>query len=192
MSAWQELVIEGPEAACRAFVAGFAAGRGVKAQGVFGHDCGLAHESFGERLRALVAGGSHHAFFAPTELATPLASALAGRGAAVGLRLEQRRTVKTMSFGFRIEVFSHAVAAAIRRDVLRKLPTAVRVEELNEVEEENPSAHGTELYAPVHAYIYRASGRFVGQPPGILAIRERVARRDCVTIGGLHVDGRSR
>lgn len=190
MSTWYELVIEGPEAACRAFVAGFAAGRGVKTTGVFGRDCGLAHESFGERLRALVAGGSHHAFFAPTELATPLADALAGRGAAIGLRLEQRLKVKTMSFGFRIEVFSRSLAVAIRRDVLRKLPTGVHIEDLNEVDEEYPSAHGTELYAPVHEYIYRASGRFVGQPPGMFAIRARVAKRDCVTIDGLHVERR--
>src|SRR5438093_2338987 len=55
MTAWHELVVEGAERTLRAFVAGFLAGRGEHAGGVFGSDIALAAGSFGERLKALFA-----------------------------------------------------------------------------------------------------------------------------------------
>ena len=187
MSVWHELVIEGAEGACRAFVAGFAAGRRA-APPVFGRDCGLAHESSSERLRALFAGGSHHVVFAPKMLAGLLVAALAERGAAVGLRLEQRRRVDAMHFGFRVEAFARPLADGIRRDLLLDVPRGVRIEGLSESAEENPEARGTDLYSPVHAYIYRASGRFRGRPPEIFDVRRRAAARDFVTADGLHAE----
>ena len=191
MSVWHELVIEGAENACRAFIVGFTAGRRTARAGVFGHDCGLAPESFGERLRALFAGGSHHVFLAPKELAAPLADALVERGGDAGLRLERRRLVQSIHFAFRVEAFSRPVAAAIRRDLLTDLPAGVRIDALSESEEDVPSAHGTELYSPVHEFIFRASGRYVGRPPGIFEIQRHASGRDFVSIEGMHVDGRT-
>src|SRR5437879_1587809 len=71
MTAWHELVVEGAERTLRAFVAGFLAGRGEHAGGVFGSDIALAAGSFGERLKALFAAGSHQVFLAPEPLAVP-------------------------------------------------------------------------------------------------------------------------
>ncbi len=81
MAEWHELVVEGTERTLRAFVAGFLAGRGEHAGGVFGSDVALAAGSLGERLRALFAAGSHRVFLAPAPLAVPLAQAL---GSAAG------------------------------------------------------------------------------------------------------------
>jgi len=190
MAAWHELVIEGAEEACRAFTIGFAAGRRVTREPVFGRDCGLEHASFGARIRALLAGGSHHVVLAAKELAEPLAGALAACGAAAGLRLERRRVVESMHFGFRVEAYARRIANGIRRDLIDNPPAGVRIEDLSESESEDRSARGTELYSPVHAYIYRASGRFVGRPAEILELRKRASGRDFIEIHGLHVDGR--
>src|SRR5438876_6169315 len=67
MAEWHELVVEGTERTLRAFVAGFLAGRGEHAGGVFGSDVALAAGSLGERLRALFAAGSHRVFLARSE-----------------------------------------------------------------------------------------------------------------------------
>src|SRR5438445_13408309 len=94
MTAWHELVVEGAERTLRAFVAGFLAGRGEHAGGVFGSDVALAAGSFGERLKALFAAGSHQVFLAPEPLAVPLARALGQRCPELGLVVDRRRVVE--------------------------------------------------------------------------------------------------
>lgn len=186
MGVWHELIIAGAEDVSRAFVAGFAAARPAGDDPVFGRDCHLAPESLGERLRALFAHGSHHVLFAPKALAVPLAAGLRARGPAVGLRLERRRTVESMYFEFRVEAFARAVVAKIRRVLVTGLPPGVRLDAFSESTEQDPSVHGVELYSPAHEYIYRASGRIVGQPPRIFDVRQRVAKLDFVTVYELH------
>ena len=85
-------------------------------------------------------------------------------------------------------MYSRTLAEDIRRDLLASPSSTVRVEELSEHEETRPEAHGAELYAPLHEYVYRASGRFIGPFPGILDMRRRATGRDFVTIGGLHLE----
>src|SRR2546426_2846942 len=90
MTAWHELVVEGAERTLRAFVAGFLAGRGEHAGGVFGSDVALAAGSLRGRLRALFAAGSPHVFLAPAPLALPLGQAPREPGRGVGLARERR------------------------------------------------------------------------------------------------------
>ena len=114
-----------------------------------------------------------------------------GSTARVGLRLERRREIAALAFTFSVEVYSRPVADDIRAHLIRDRPPGVRIEDLEEHEEENPGSHGTDLYSPVHAYIYRASGRFVGSPAGILELRRRVTGRDFVRIGELEIVAKS-
>jgi hypothetical protein len=190
MSAWHELVIQGPEKAARAFVAGFAAGRGEHGEGVFGSDLDLDAESLGERLRELFAVGSHHLLLVPERVAAPLAEALAERGAELGLRVERQRIVESASFAFRAEVFSRELAESIRGALLTSPPPGVRIEDLSESEETHPEAKGPELYAPIHAYIYRVSGRITGSLPGIFEAWRRAREQDFVEVGTFRVEGK--
>ena len=190
MSAWHEFVIQGPEKTARAFVAGFAAGRGEHGEGVFGSDFALETESLGERLRELFATGSHHLLLAPARVAAPLAQALAERGAEVGLRVERQRIVESASFGFRAEVFSREVAESIRGAFLSSPPPGVQIEDLSEGEETHPEAKGTELYAPMHRYIYRVSGRITGSLPGIFEAWRRAREQDFVEVGSFRIEGK--
>ena len=187
MSTWHELVIEGTASTLRAFVLGFAAGRGVAQSAVFGTDCGLDHVSFGERLQALFVGGSHHVLLAPGALAEPLAAALAAHGAGAGLALTRRRAIDDLGFPITIEAYSPTVVASIRTDLLATLPPGVRLEGFTEREETHGEAQGAELYSPLHEYVYRASGIFVGEPGEILDIQARARGRDFVTIGEIRV-----
>jgi len=185
---WHELVVEGAERTLRAFVAGFLAGRGERTAGVFGGDVALATGSLGERLKALFAAGSHHVFLAPAPIAVPLAHALEERGRELGLALERRRVVDSATFTFHAQAFSRDVAQQIRRALLIALPTGVRVEQRSENEELHPEARGPEPFAPLHEYIYRASGDIVGSFEGVLEVWQRVRTLDFVEAGALHVD----
>jgi len=187
MAVWHELIIAGGEDACRAFVAGVAAGRGSAANPIFGRDCHLAPERLGERLRALFVGGSHHVVFVPEPLAAAVATAVRERGATVGLRLERRRIVRSMYFDFRVEAFSREVMKKIRRTLISGLPSGIRVDDLVESSEQDPSAEGAEMYSPAHEFVYRASGRVAGLPPAIFDVRALAAKLDFVTVYELHV-----
>src|SRR5213593_4245237 len=134
MAEWHELVVEGTERTLRAFVAGFLAGRGERAGGVFGSDVALAAGSLGERLKALFAAGSHQVFLAPGPIAVPLAQALGEHGRELGLAVERRRLVESGKFSLRAEAFSRDVAAQIRATLLTVLPAGVRVEQRSEEE----------------------------------------------------------
>lgn len=182
---WEELVIEGHAEAAHAFVAGFLAARGGHAGGVFGSDVDVEPESLSERVRRLFAAGSHHVFLAPADVAKPLAAALAEHGAAVKLRLEHQRRIVSASFDFRAEVYARDGAKQVHRALLTAEPEGVRVEQLSEAEETHADAHGVELYAPVHEYVYRVSGRILGPLPGVLEMRRRAATLDFVELGRL-------
>jgi hypothetical protein len=191
MSEWHELVIEAPapgaERTVRAFVAGFIAGRGADPESVLvGGDMPLAHHTLGERLRALVLGGSHAVVFVREALLRPLGEALAQQGAALGLRLEHARPVHGAAFRFSAEAFSPAGAADIQA-ALARLPPGVRIEGRTEAEEKHPEVEGVELYAPLHRYVYRVAGSIVGPLPGVLAMHRALAAIEVVEAGPIEV-----
>ena len=190
MTRWYEIAVHGREDVVRAFVAGFLAARGERGGLVlFGSELDLEAESLGERLKELFVAGSHAILLAPEPLAGALADALVAAGPGVGVRLERRREVRAAAFTFHAEMFSRALADGLRQALHASVPEATRVEDLTETEEVHPEARGVDLYAPVHDYIYRASGRIGGPFPGVVEMRRRLADMEFVDVGGLHLEG---
>jgi hypothetical protein len=187
---WYELVIEGAARAARAFVVGFAAGREAPHAVFVGDDLALEPASLGARLRDLFTAGSHHVFLVPNDLAAPLAAAIRACGADVGLRVEGVRPIDSVGFTFRVEAYSPDVAADIRAALIAARPPDVRIEQLSENEERHPEAHGAEPFAPLHEYIYRASGRIVGPPDAVIRVYRDARTRDFVEINALHIDAK--
>ncbi len=190
MPGWCELVIEGAAKAARGFVVGFAAGRGAPHAVFVGDDLALEPASLGARLRDLFTAGSHHVFLVPDDLAAPLEAAIRTCGAEIGLRVERSRPIDSVGFTFGVEAYSPDVAADIRAAFIAARPPDVRIEELSESEERHPEAHGAEPFAPLHEYIYRASGRFVGPPDAVIRIYRDARTRDFVEISALHIDAK--
>jgi hypothetical protein len=188
VSVWWQIVVKGPNHSVRSFVIGFEAGRGQAGGVVFGADVDLDPHSLGERLRELFAGGSHHVILAPEALARPLVAALEAHGAEVDVRLERHAVVATASFSLRIEVFARELVEERRAPLLVALPSGVRVEQVDEHEEKHPEAKGAELYTPLHDYVWRVSGRVVGELPGVLEVRRRGRDLDFVEVGPLRLE----
>ena len=190
MTRWYEIAVYGREDVVRAFVAGFLAARGEREGLVLcGSKLDLEPESLGERLKELFVAGSHAVLLAPEPPAGALADALVEGGSGVGMRLERRREVRAAAFTFHAEMFSRALADGLRQALHASVPEATRVEDLTETEEVHPEARGVDLYAPVHDYIYRASGRIGGPFPGVVEMRRRLADMEFVDVGGLHLEG---
>jgi hypothetical protein len=187
MSSWQTVVVEGQERTLRAFVAGFTGDRGVDPASVMlGDDVRLEVGSIGEWLLELV-GQGHHVVLAPDALGAALADAIAQTGKEVGLRVERVHGIESASFAVHVETFSREVSAAVR-DALDPLPAAVRLDDRQEQEESTGEPHGVELYAPVHEYSYRMSGRVTGPVAGVLEVRRRLGEIEAASLESLHVD----
>ncbi|HEV7733860.1 MAG TPA: hypothetical protein VGR62_16950 [Candidatus Binatia bacterium] len=183
MNEWHMIVVDGNRNATHAFVIGFAVGHGIDPAVPAFVDGELEAATVGERLRALV-GKGHSTVLAPGTVATALES----HGAAVGLHVTHHALIESVSFGWRAETPSREAAAKIRA-TFADLGPGVLLVEVDE-EEIDPAGQGVELRAQVHEYTFRASGRVVGAPDGVVAMRRRVAGLDFVTVEGLRFDER--
>ena len=188
MSAWQQLVIEGPAHEAHGFVAGVLADAGAAPESAeWAEALGLEHVSMRERVAAIL-GHGHHEVFLPDPLADAVATALARGGATAGLSLTRRLLVVRAHFGFHAETPSREARQRIRAALVEALPPGAALEELHEDEHEDPSARGVELYAPAHEYAYRASGRITGDPGAVFAVWRRARGTDFVHLDALEVD----
>ena len=188
MNEWHAIVIDGAERAVRAFVAGVLGDRGAAPDAaVFAKDVGVKPESLGERLRALLGAERHQLVLVSETLVAPLLTALAGEGAAAGLGLAEHHRVRGAHFGFSIETFSREVGKAVH-EMLETLPPDVTIADRNEGAEGHDDHKGVELYAPVHDYVYRATGTVRGSFDGVRAARGRLEAIEAVVLDALHLD----
>ena len=188
MGEWHSILIDGNDRATRGFVSGFVGDRDIDpTQVLLAEDVGVHAESLGERLLQLVTGGRHHLVLVVEEHVAALAHALEHSGAAAGLRMAERHRVVGARFTFAVEAFSREVAERVR-GALRPLPAGVTFETHDEQEEEHSDAKGIELYAPEHAYAYRAHGRVSGAVDGVVALRRALAEIEAVRLEGLQLE----
>lgn len=174
MSQWYELLIEGSEEALESFLADVRGGEAGLA--VRGSELPLRPESFSERIREVLGTKPHHLLFSPADHARMLVAALAGRS---DLRLERLREVAGGRFSFEAKAFSRDVARTIKGALHAALPPGISLEDIEESETVEPDAEGVELYAPVHDYVYGASGTIRGTLPGLFEMRRRLEMDFC-------------
>ena len=188
MGEWHTILIDGNERATRGFVSGFVGDRDIDpTQVLLAEDVGVQPESLGERVLQLVTGGGHHLVLVAEEHVATLVHALEHAGAAAGLRIAERHQIVRVRFAFAVEAFSREVAERVRA-ALRPLPVGVTFETHDEQEEERSDAKGVELYAPEHAYTYRAHGRLAGALDGVLAVRRVLGDIEAVRLEGLQLE----
>jgi len=164
MPEYRELVFEGSRTAVQAFLDGLA-----PLDPCFSELAGVRRESAAEQLleKLHLEAETTHVILRDAEAAR-VVEALRGGAAAVALRAD--RAVREARLDYRFRAFARPDAAAIRA-ALAALPAGLTAEETEAHEEENPSARGPELYAPLHAYVFAGRGRLRGGFAPVLAAR---------------------
>ncbi len=191
MSTWHQLVVSGNDKILRGFVAGFEAACGQRIEIAFGSDLGIASSSLATRVRDLLAPGtSHHAIYASAATAGELVRALAARGQEVGLTVVNQGEVRGAGFSFAAETASPEIAQAIREQVLASLPEGVELVGVKVSETHHPESRGAELYAPDHAFEFRAAGSFRGPFPGVVELYRRARSFEHITVSPLTLETR--
>lgn len=191
MSAWYEIIVKGPEDALRGFVAGYEAAQKKREGAVFGHDLDLEPNRFSQRLLELFARGSYHLVFAGLRLKEALVAGLRSLGPEAGLHLEGVHEVVGARLRFSAEAFSQEVASAIKQKLLIGLPPGVEGEGIQEHEQIDQTARGTELYTPEHAYTYTVKGAFSGPLPGVIEMQRRARNLPFVRVRPLELEIRA-
>jgi hypothetical protein len=180
MSTWYELLIEGSEEALRSFLE-------EHPGAVDGSKLPLAEESLAQRVLGFLGARTHHLLFAPAENAQELARGLERNP---DLRLERLREVESAGFSFEAETPAFPKAQEIRSALHRDLPPGISLVDVRESQQTDPEAEGVELYAPAPDYVYRASGSFQGDLPGILAMHRRLEELDFCKPGAIAIEAR--
>ena len=104
--------------------------------------------------------------------------------------MERVHGIESASFAVHVETFSREVSAEVR-GALEPLPAGVRLDNRQEQEESTGEPHRVELYAPVHGYSYRMSGRVTGPVVGVLEVRRRLGEIEAASLEPLYVDDRA-
>jgi hypothetical protein len=182
MSRWYELLIEGSEGALKSFLEDRR-----EAQAILGSELRLGSASLSERILEVLGAKSHHLLFAPADHARLLVDALVARS---DLRLERLREIEEGSFSFAAEAYARDVAQAIQGALHEALPPGIFLEDFQESETVDPEAKGVDLYAPVHDYIYRASGTVRGSLPGLLEMHRRLTELEFSKPGEIAIQAR--
>ena len=187
MSAWHKLAVKGSENVVRAFLAGLECGLGHRGEFVLAADLEMEGESLGGRIRAYFESLDHVLVFARPEFAERAVEALSSRGGELELEVEGRFLVESASFSFTVETFSPEAARSIKQAMLTALPEDVSAVDVDEKEERDPEARGSELYAPEHEFSYRLKGVIRGAFAGVLEVHRRALETDLVAAGRISI-----
>ncbi len=180
---WELFVVKGTKEIVRGFVHGFVWGAGVP-QGVF---CEAELDLERESLASFLKLGPHQRLLVQAPLADRLAEAIAQAHRELRLELKERRAVVELRFEARARVFSQEMAEEMKRRFFVQLPPGIKVLQKEEQQAQDNSARGTELYAPVHHFEYRAVCTFAGPVDAILPFRRELATLDFVEVEPIRI-----
>jgi hypothetical protein len=186
MSVYRELVFAGSRAVVEAFLAGVSQGLAEPLRPCFSELEGVHTEGATELLLEklhLEAERTH--VILPAEQAALVVEA--GRRAEPAFTAQSDRRIREAWLDYRFSAYARADAGAIRESLAR-LPAGVAAEGAEAHEEENPTARGPELYAPLHAYVYAGRGRLRGPFEEILAVRRALIEVPMLEPGEIHLD----
>ncbi len=183
-----EVIIRGDTDTVRAYVAGYLRGRGIRRGWTFtGEGFDLSH------IRDLVKyHGSVVHVTCSTEAKRAIASAVREAGEFEMEIVEARRIVRA-TFEFRFRTANRKVAGTIKR-MLRRLPEGARLTSYQPHEVVDPSAAGTELYTPTHAYEFSGEGRVEGDAFAVRRVWEKLRENEFFDVDDIairHESGKS-
>jgi len=177
---WVEMELNGPADQALGFVEGYRAARPdagpIWVAGLENVDL----DGFLNALRSKLKMERH--IILGEEMAVAFREALS-RSRLLDLEVGEVRPIDHAELPFRFECYSRQEGEAIRRLVEEGLPEGVRLEGYEVRETINEDAKGVELYGPVHDYILRGTGRYVGPVPGIIEMSRRLKDQSFVHPG---------
>ncbi|HOT97358.1 MAG TPA: hypothetical protein PLG50_10055 [bacterium] len=183
-----ETVFAGDDRFIRGFLQGWLAGSGKVYRFFLHGEAGITGESLGEKLKELAGIGEEHA---KVLIEVPFWECLKADAVAVSHlgwsgKFSGARTVKSAQFYLKIKDASREDAQALK-EIIRNRPDTLQVEGWKEEEKVNQGARGIELYAPLHEYLYSASGSFSGPIDLLIDLRQKLLSHSSAIAEGIRI-----
>jgi hypothetical protein len=165
------------------FLLGYLAGSGKSWRFFMGSEAGIAAESVTEKLKELVGLSKDHQHVIIDQEYLACLTKDGGAAAQAGLKSEadQPKPIASGEFSLNIKDASREDAAAIR-EIIRDLSPALVASAWQEKEQVHEDGKGVELYAPLHDYVYQASGSFSGEISALIDLRQKLQAHPCAHV----------
>jgi len=184
-SRYTEVVVSGHAHGAISYLRGFLEGRGLDPGRLFDAESeGFACEPLRERIRDLVdpAHATLH-LLVPADLLAPVREAI-DQGAQRGepMVLKDTRPIASARFSFEFAAFSRADGERLQA-LLASPGAGLKLDPGSGVEISlEPTATGTEGYAPLHEYEAHGKGTVTGEVPAVIQFYRRAGQEELITL----------
>ena len=168
-----EVVFTGKPKVVRAFMKGFVMGNLEDATVIYSFDSGFCHEGKVEKMAELVGirGTDCHIIVdAATSALLKKWTKLIARE--TGLQINSHRSIRSASMAFKFQAFAPRYNQEIV-DMVKNLPTGVRVEGFHHDVRLDPKAKGMEAYSAVHHYEACGEATIVGRVDLLVELKKK-------------------
>jgi hypothetical protein len=168
-----EVVFTGKPKVVRAFMKGFVMGNLEDATVIYSFDSGIFHEGKVEKMAELVGirGTDCHIIVdAATSALLKKWTKLIARE--TGLQINSHRSIRSASMAFKFQAFAPRYNQEIV-DMVKNLPTGVRVEGFHHDVWLDPKAKGMEAYSAVHHYEACGEATIVGRVDLLVELKKK-------------------
>jgi hypothetical protein len=183
MAQYIEFLIHGDDREVAAYLRGYLAGSGDARRLIFAHEAGFRVQALKERIKHH--GEVVHVIVGVADRAW-LHDALAAAGPHYRFEVKGERKIERAYFPFSFETPSRKVADRIKK-FFGALPAGVVVTDYTPHEVVDPRAKGTEVYSPVHEYVFRGKGVVEGDVGGVVEARSALAAIEFTRCDEIHV-----
>lgn len=181
---YYELIIAGDKKATRAYLEGFLRGKNIRSGVIFCKDYHISSQHRTKRPDFL---HDHIHLVCLAGIRATIQSAIKRAPEELSLALESDRALKSIAFDFKFETFSKEIGSKLKK-LFRTPPKGVVIENFDESEEIRPDAKGVEIYAPLHDYEYKGSGKVTGNVEQVLFFHKKLKDLELVDPSDLHLE----
>jgi hypothetical protein len=182
-----EVLVAGPLAAVKGFLAGYLVARGLEPGHVIvGEEHNIDCESMIEQLKELVHIREHVSHLVvPDDIFGELTDAIGKVVSVAGIKVTAARPVRSAYFTFRYNAYTREQFDQLHA-IIANLPESVRVsDDYQPTATEDPTAAGVEGYTPAHDFEASGSGSVTGSVADILDLHAKATANELFVVSGI-------
>ena len=170
-----EVVFTGKPKVVRAFMKGFVMGTLDDATVIYSYDSGVHHEGKLEKISELVGiRGTDCHIIVDAATSALLKKRTKRIARETGLEVTSHRNIRSASMAFKFHAYAPKYNQEIV-DMVKKLPTGLRVDGFKHDVRLDPKAKGIEAYSAVHHYEASGEATVIGRIDLLVALKKKFA-----------------
>lgn len=188
---YYETVFEGKYDIIIGMLEGFLLGSGKKWEWYPSKDSCIEAETFTDIIRewSSLKTGLHHIIL-EADFVNALQESLKNRSDLHYLKMKYTRSareIKSCSFRFSASAYARKYADEIK-EIMATTPDGIFLDQYNPVEEIDETVKGAILYAPVHDYTFKCSGKAIGKFDDVILFRKKLTAHPLVEVENIKLN----